>query len=416
MFSILNRHGIRIFLVFFVFFIFIGNALGILELGLAGKPQILFGSHLLSQIGNKDYSLVQLISSLDVIAFLLVGLILCVLLPLLSPINASALTFVCMLIPFAISYFLPMQNTMIPMEYSLLTILVIYVFNVMISYFIEVHQKQALLETFSQYVPPELAHDISRHPDKINMDGEARRLTVFFSDLQNFTSVSEQLNPKQLATLLNEYFTAMTEVLYRHGATIDKYIGDSIMAFWGAPFAQEDHAVRSINAAFEMHEQIKVLCDSFVKRGWPAPDMSIGINTGMMNVGNMGSKYRVAYTVVGDAVNLASRVEHLTRIYQVPTIVTESTMKAAPDFVYRELDLVQVRGKHNHTKIYQPMCHKKDLSGSLEKELEHHHIALNYFHDKNWSEAAKRFEKLKSGHADPYYSCMLDIIDSNSSN
>ncbi len=409
MLGILNRNSTRIFLVSFVFLIFLGNGTGLLELGLSGEARLVAGSRL-PQVLSGGYDLGRLLSSLDLLAFILVGVLLCVLLPLLDPIKASALTFVCMTVPFLVSYYLPTHNTLIPMEYSLLTILIIYVFNVMISYFVEVHNKQALVETFSQYVPPEVAIEISRHPDRINMDGEAKRLTVFFSDLQNFTSVSEQLNPRQLATLLNEYFTAMTEVLYRHGATIDKYIGDSIMAFWGAPFPQEDHAERSILAAFEMHEEIERLCGSFIKRGWPAPSMSIGINTGMMNVGNMGSKYRVAYTVVGDAVNLASRVEHLTRIYHVPTIVTESTMNEAKHITYRELDIVQVRGKHNVTRIYQPVCRSDNINDDIRRELEHHHIALNFYYDKNWPEAGKRFEKLRNEYDNPYYASMLDII------
>lgn len=409
----LNRISIRVLLVSLVFFIFLGNGIGLLELGLVNKPQFFLSSKLLTRLGSDSFSLMQLFTSADLIAFLVVGVLLCIFLPLLNPIKASALTFVCMFVPFFISYYLPTQNTLIPMEYSLLTILIIYVFNVLISYFVEIHNKQALVETFSQFVPPEVASEISRHPDKINMDGEAKRLTVFFSDLQNFTSVSEQLNPKQLATLLNEYFTTMTEVLYRHGATIDKYIGDSIMAFWGAPLPQDNHAERSIRAAFEMHKQASVLCETFVKRGWPAPAMSIGINTGTMNVGNMGSKYRVAYTVVGDAVNLASRVEHLTRIYKVPTIVTESTMNEVPHYVYRELDVVQVRGKHKHTRIYEPVCLKDEVNEEISEELEHHRIALNFYYEKNWHEARIRFEKLQSEFNNPYYTSILEIISDN---
>ena len=408
---IFNRHGVRILLVSFVFLIFLSNGIGLLELGLVNKPGFFVTSKLLSQIQADNISLFQVLKSVDVIAFILVGVLLSALLPVLSPIMASGLTFLCMLVPFAISYYLPAQNALIPMEYSLLTILIIYIFNVLISYFVEVQAKQALVQTFSQYVPPEVATEISRYPDRINMDGEAKRLTVFFSDLQNFTSVSEQLNPKQLARLLNEYFTAMTEVLYGHGATIDKYIGDSIMAFWGAPLPQEDHATRAIRASFDMHREIERLCETFVSRGWPAPDMSIGINTGIMNVGNMGSKYRVAYTVVGDAVNLASRVEHLTRTYRVPTIVTESTMKEAANYIYREVDTVQVRGKHNQTRIYSPICHKDDANETLARELENHRIALNFYYDRNWSEARVRFEKLQKEFESPCYASMLGIID-----
>ena len=258
---------------------------------------------------------------------------------------------------------------------------------------------------------PQLVAEISKQPGRLNLEGESKYLTVFFCDLQNFTGVAEQLNPKQLARLLNEYFTVMTEILYSHGATIDKYIGDSIMTFWGAPLTQTDHAKRAVLSALEMQEEIKRLSETFVKRGWPGPTMGIGINTGMMNVGNMGSKYRITYTVVGDAVNLASRLETLTRTYHVPTIISETTMKESSGILFRALDVVQVRGKHNKTKIFEPICNENDADETLRKKLKQHEQAMEFYFAENWQQARLGIEQLKKEYSeDRLYPVMLDKI------
>jgi adenylate cyclase len=294
------------------------------------------------------------------------------------------------------------------MEFGLLTILVIFGVSVLLSYFRLTHSRQKMISIFGQYVPPQLAAEIGRYPERVSLDGEARRLTVFFCDLQHFSGVAEQLNPKQLAALLNEYFTEMTEVLYRHGATIDKYIGDSIMAFWGAPLPIPDHARRAVLAALEMHKVIARLAEQFIKRGWPGPSMGIGINTGLMNVGNMGSKYRIAYTVVGDAVNLAARLESLTRTYQVPTIVGETTRQECEGVIFRSLDIVQVRGKHNRTRIYQPLCLESELNDELRQKLEMHERAMDLFLDGRSSEAAAALERMKTDWPDDdFYPAIL---------
>lgn len=406
---------IKITVVFIIFLLFLANATGIFELGWLSKPSLNIQSSLFGFSDTAGISFYQLFQSYEFYCFLIVGLILSIALPILKPAGASLLTFICMLPPFLLSYYIPNSSPLIPMEYTLLMILILFVTNVLISYFAEVHNKQAIVNLFSQYIPPELAQEISSRPEEIDLTGEAREMTVFFSDLQDFTSTAEQLNPKQLTLLLNDYFNAMTEVLYQHGATIDKYIGDSIMAFWNAPFEQEDHAKRAMEASLAMHEAIKEISVRFKERGWPAPNMGIGINTGVMNVGNMGSKYRVAYTVVGDAVNLASRVEHLTRVYKVSTIVTESTKNKTDSIIYRELDTVQVRGKHNFTKIYEPICRKDKLNQIIEKELQKHQIAMTHYQEQNWLEARERFKALKQEYKDEYYSAMVKIIDSKRS-
>ncbi|MBF8270204.1 MAG: adenylate/guanylate cyclase with Chase sensor, partial [Gammaproteobacteria bacterium] len=193
-------------------------------------------------------------------------------------------------------------QTLVPMEYSLLTVLILYSVNVLISYFRVTHARQKIIEVFGQYVPPDVVSEINKHPGQVNMEGESRRLTVFFCDLQNFTGTAEQLNPKQLSALLNEYLSSMSEILFKHGATIDKYIGDSIMAFWGAPLPQADHARRAVLSSFAMHEKIQHLSEQFINKGWPGPKMGIGMNTGMMNVGNMGSRYATWVPGIGSLI------------------------------------------------------------------------------------------------------------------
>jgi len=244
----------------------------------------------------------------------------------------------------------------------------------------------------------------------LELEGESKDMTVFFCDLKNFTGFSEQLSPKDLVSLLNEYFTLMTEILYRHGATIDKYIGDSIMAFWSAPVSQEDHARRAIMASFEMHEEIEKLSEDFIGRGWPGPTMGVGINSGEMNVGNMGSKYRLAYTVIGDTVNLAARVEAMTRIYGVPTIVGEGTASAADDVVFRELDTVQAKGKSNTSRIYQPICRKDELTEQQKNMLHQRRAAMDSYYAEDTEAALQAFTQLLADTDEDYYRYMIEKL------
>jgi adenylate cyclase len=344
------------------------------------------------------------------------GILLSLLLPIMKPIGASLLTLICTIPPIYINVAYPSRRPLVTMEYSLLIILMLFIVNVLFTYFNETRNKQKIIRIFGQYIPPALVSEISKHPEAMGLDGDSRRLTVFFCDLINFSGVAEQLNPKQLVMLLNEYFNSMTAILYKHGATIDKYIGDSIMAFWGAPLPQQDHARRAVLASFEMHVEIKRLSREFIKKGWPGPDMGVGINTGLMNVGNMGSKYRVSYTVIGDAVNLGSRLQTLTRTYQVPTVVGEETMQNINDVSFRELDTVTVRGKRKQTKVYQPVCMKSDLNDEMRDMLAAHKEALESYYAGDYAAARRLFEDLyRSSREDPYYTRMIDTISKQTS-
>lgn len=267
-----------------------------------------------------------------------------------------------------------------------------------------------MLTVFGQFIPPEVVNEITKRPELLSLDGESKYLTIFFCDLKDFTGISEQLNPKQVVKLLNEYFNSMTGILYHHGGTIDKYIGDSIMAFWGAPVPQDDHAERSILATFEMQEESKRLSNDFIKRGWPGPAMGIGVNSGRVSVGNMGSKYRLAYTVIGDAVNLAARLQSMTRIYHISTIVGEKTVNAVDSIIFRELDTVLAKGKHKETRIYQPVCKKDELSDEQAVILEQHHKGLTSYYNKDYKSAIAIFSDLLASSNDKYYEYMISKI------
>jgi adenylate cyclase len=396
--------------IFSVFIIFLSGAIGLIEITIAQDPLINISSKLLSRAGNYNLALDKLVQSKEFILLLSAGLILTFMLPILSPIKAFLLTFIIILISAAIGYS-SLSVGIIPIEYCVLTILVIYMMNVLVSYFIEIQSKQQLLETFGQYIPPQLVKELSRMPKGISLEGESKTLTVFFCDLQNFTSISEELNPKQLNKLLNEYFTAMTEILFKHGATIDKYIGDAIMAFWNAPTEQEQHAQRSVEAALEMTQSLQLLAEKFISHGWPRLGMGIGINTGRANVGNMGSKYRMTYTAIGDAVNLASRIESLTRTYRVPIIISEHTYKQIEGITCRELDQVRVRGKHQLTRIYQPLCNDNEVDTPLKEKLMLHAEAMKLYYSGKEKNACRLFRELyEKDKDDKFYKAMVQKI------
>ena len=403
--AIFRQHPLRMLLVLAVFLVFLFNAAGMMELRLVLGSGIVFRGDQLAQIISSGH-LPAVVKSPDFLAYVCIGLILSVFLPALSPIRASVLTFVCMLVPFWLAYFYPGPREVVPLEYTLLTILMLFVVNVLASYFAETHTRQRLMEVFGHYVPPEVVNVIARNPEAFSLEGEARELTIFFSDIKNFSTISEHLDPRQLARMLNTYFTAMTDILHRHGATIDKYIGDAIMAFWGAPVSHPDHARRSIAAALDMQREMEKLRPRFQALGWPPLEVGVGINTGTVNVGNMGSKYRVAYTVVGDAVNLSSRVEHLSRTYHAKVLVTESTMKMAADFVFKEVDHVRVKGKGQAARIYEPLCAQAELTPELRQHLGHHDLALAAYYRRDWAEAESLFSKLRDSEFNAGY-CKL---------
>lgn len=332
----------------------------------------------------------------EIVMLLLVGVLLALLLPSLSPLWATTLTVATLAL--AIGFNLHVwqaDHLVLPIASLVLLIVLTFTLNMSYGFFVESRGKRQLARLFGQYVPPELVDEMAKNPDDFSMEGENRTMTVLFSDVRGFTSISEGLDPKQLTQLMNEFLTPMTQVIHQHRGTIDKYMGDCIMAFWGAPMTDTDHARHGLQAAIAMIDRLYVLQQQFQARGWPPINIGVGVNTGDMIVGNMGSEFRMAYTVMGDAVNLGSRLEGLTKEYGVHIIVSEFTRAQVPDFVYRELDLVRVKGKDKPVAIYEPVCAPEQLDQATRDELGRYDAACRLFRAQNWDQAESQFINLQ---------------------
>jgi adenylate cyclase len=228
---------------------------------------------------------------------------------------------------------------------------------------------------------------MAEDPEKYSMAGKKETLTVLFSDVVGFTSISERLSPQDLAAFINDYLTSMSEVIRDQGGTLDKYIGDAIMAFWGAPVPDANHATRGVLAALRMQRRLDTLREEFDRRGWPSISIGIGLSSGEMTVGDMGSKVRKAYTVMGDAVNLGSRLEGITRQYGVGILVSAETVQMSSGVVYREIDSVRVKGKDIPIRIYQPLALATEWDASSQQQLDLWHAALTAYRQQHWDEA-----------------------------
>lgn len=335
----------------------------------------------------------------ELVILVVIGLMLALVLPLLNPVWSVLFTFAV----FAATVILNLMvwqysNFVLPLASPLLLAMVLFVHNMSYGYFVESRSKRQLGGLFGQYVPPELVEEMSKDPQSYSLEGERRDMTVLFSDVRGFTTISEGLNPEELSDLMNAYLTPMTEVIHQHRGTIDKYIGDAIMAFWGAPVRNPDHARHALEAAMAMDARLRDLQEHFAERGWPPIKVGIGLNTGEMSVGNMGSAFRMAYTVLGDAVNLGSRLESLTKKYGVSIIISEFTRNAVPEFVYRELDRVRVVGREKPVVIYEPIGQKLDVSQDALDELTLYRNGLKHYRAQRWDQAELQFLNLQKAH------------------
>lgn len=292
------------------------------------------------------------------------------------------------------------QNIVLPLAAPVLFVMLYFVNHVSFGFFVEQKDKRRLASFFRFYVPPELVREMVDRQEDFDLEGESREMTVLFSDIRGFTAMSESMHPKQLSRMINTYLTDMTEVIHEHRGTIDKFIGDAIMSFWGAPLPDLDHPRNAVKAALAMVERLPVINAQFARNGWPEVKVGIGLNTGVMNVGNMGSEFRMSYTVLGDAVNLGARLERLTKEYGVPIIVSQSTHDATPEIIYRDLDRVKVVGKEDPVGIYEPFGLREDLDPNTLEELQVYHHALSLYRAQQWTQAEAAFRDLAS--RDPY--------------
>ena len=292
-------------------------------------------------------------------------------------------------------WFWTQLQLVIPLAPTLMMIWTLFLFNMGLGYLIENRHKRQLTNLFGQYVPSQLVDEMSKNPSaNFSLEGDSREMTVLFSDVRGFTSISEGLNPKELSQLMNIFLTPMTYLIHHHRGTIDKYMGDAIMAFWGAPLPDEQHARNALLAGLAMLKKLEEMQPIFKAKGWPPIHIGVGLNTGSMNVGNMGSEFRMAYTVLGDAVNLGSRLEGLTKQYGVSMIVSESVKTAVSDYVFRELDRVRVKGKDKPVAIFEPLGTQAEQDSATRQELERYHQALQLYRQQQWNDAESLFQTL----------------------
>jgi adenylate cyclase len=275
----------------------------------------------------------------------------------------------------------------------MLLVVVIYVGITFYKYFTEERKKKYLKATFSKYVSPAIVDETLKDPENVQLGGRKQRMSVFFSDVRNFTTISEKLDPQMLSSVLNEYLTPMTYIVFNNKGTLDKYMGDAVMAFFGAPLFYEDHAKYACRCALQSIDKLKEIQADFEKRGYPKIDIGIGINTYDMSVGNMGSDIVRSYTVMGDGVNLGSRLEGLNKEYGSRILISEFTYEdVSKDFTCREIDWVRVKGKLQPIKIYELICEGAP-SAAQATMLQLFAEGYQLYRDARFTEAVAAFKK-----------------------
>jgi len=262
---------------------------------------------------------------------------------------------------------------------------------------VEEKEKRRVRGAFQQYLSPEVIRRLLENPDLVKP--RKTEITVMFSDVRGFTSISEKLDAQELAALLNEYLTDMTQIVFRHDGTLDKYIGDAVMAFWGAPFEDRDHATKGCHAALEMIARLKEMQKTWRAEGRPVLDMGVGLCTGVASVGNMGSELRYGYTALGDTVNLSSRIEGLNKEYATHILLSDTTYAVVEDplLVFRELDLIRVKGKLQPVTLYELVAARGTPEGDapdLEEHLEFFAQGRACYRERRWQDAQIVFDKL----------------------
>ena len=269
-------------------------------------------------------------------------------------------------------------------------------------YFTEERKKRELKGTFEKYVSPSIVAEVLSDPENIELGGKKMDLTVMFSDVRGFTTISEKLDPRELSDLLNSYLTPMTDLVFKHKGTLDKYMGDAIMAFWGAPIHYGDHAKHACRCALQMLVKLRELQEQYRAKGLPEIDIGIGLNTGDMSVGNMGSETVRSYTVMGDSVNLGSRLEGINKEYGTRIIISEFTQKAVKDsFVTREVDWVRVKGKAQPVRIFELIAEGK-APAETQAMLKCFDEGFKLYHERKFKEAIAVFQEgLKHKAEDP---------------
>lgn len=305
---------------------------------------------------------------------------------------AAILSVALMIIYIFIAIFLFDTGIILNIVYVPVSIVVTYLATMIYFYISEKRSKKKIRGAFEKYVSKDVISHIMEHPEKLKLGGEKRTITVFFSDIRGFTTISEGLSPESLVNLLNEYLTEMTNIILKYNGVVDKYMGDAIMAFWNAPLNQPRHAEIACMASLDMERRLKELQKKWKSKGVPNIEIGIGLNTGPAVVGNMGSYDRFDYTAMGDAVNLGSRLEGINKQYGTRIIISETTKSKLPKkYIVRKLDKVRVKGKKEPITIYELVSKEADAEKWYHAVINHFEKGLTFYFRQKWSAAKKEF-------------------------
>lgn len=339
----------------------------------------------------------------EIVILVLSGLVLAFALPLLSATRAVAASVVVIAAIVGLNFWLYLgYGLVLPLASALVMAMTAFALNMSYGYFVESRSKRELAHLFGTYVPPELVDEMVKDPDSYSMKATNKELTVMFCDMRGFTKLSEKMEPTQLQELLTGVFSRLTALIRANRGTIDKYMGDCVMAFWGAPVETPNHGHLAVKTAMEMANAVRKMNEEHRAKGIPEIGVGIGLNTGTMCVGDMGSDTRRAYTVIGDAVNLGSRLEGLSKIYGVDIVVSETTRDQAPEFAWQELDRVRVKGKEQAVAIFWPLAPLDRIEKSHQEELKIWNAALKAYRAQDWDQADVHLLNLQRMNAKKY--------------
>ncbi|MBN1257303.1 MAG: adenylate/guanylate cyclase domain-containing protein [Planctomycetes bacterium] len=327
-------------------------------------------------------------------AIIIIGLLLAVVVAYFRPLTGGLVTLVVLLAIPLVNYILMFPSIrngyIVSTAYPLLTVFLVFAPVMLLNYFFEGRKKRFIKNAFSTYLSKEVVDQLVNAPDKLSLKGEERELTVLFSDIRSFTSISEKLSAEGLANFLNEYLTPMADLVMATQGCVDKFIGDAVVAFWGAPMADPAHARHAAQSSLRMIAALNEMQPEWEARGLPQIKIGIGLNTGMMRVGNMGSTTRFDYTVMGDNVNLGSRLENLNKTYGTSIIVSVATRQAlGEEFYCRVLDKVRVKGKQEPVKIYELIC-EGEPPAEVRAEVTAFEAAFADYQAQRFAEAQKK--------------------------
>ncbi|MDX2369874.1 MAG: adenylate/guanylate cyclase domain-containing protein [Colwellia sp.] len=285
----------------------------------------------------------------------------------------------------------------LPLFQILLLILLLSLYYGGSGFISENNKRKQIKSMFNQYVPPAYIDKLLRSGKGLDLKSERRIMSVLFADIRNFTTLSEQFTAEELSDFMQQYLTEVTGIIFNNHGTIDKYVGDMVMAFWNAPLDDEKHAYNAVMTALSMIRATEKLTLIFQEKNWPAVTIGVGISSGEMNVGDMGSSYRKAYTVLGDAVNLGSRIESLTKYYGVDILINEQTYQqvTTEGVVCRKIDRIKVKGKHEAVNVYQPLGLEHEVDEKIKDYLQLHHQAMTSYLAGDWQQAQDMFDQLK---------------------